>query len=30
MTDWSYGGYAAKYGVVKGGEYDIGTGHEKK
>ena len=29
MADWSYGGYAAKYGVVKGGEYDIGTGHVK-
>ena len=29
MADWSYGGYAAKYGVVKGGEYDIGTGRVK-
>ena len=29
MADWSYGGYAAKYGVMKGGEYDIGTGHVK-
>ena len=29
MKEWDYGGYAAKYGVVKGGEYDIGTGRVK-